>query len=65
MANKLEAKDGYVFAKADKSAVYGALMYLGVHDKPENYIQITTEEAQALEAELRAKAEAEIQENEA
>lgn len=57
MANKLEADEGFVFAKADKSAVYGALMYLGVHDSPDNYIQIPIEEAETLKAEIEAKHE--------
>lgn len=53
MINKIEAQEGYVFAKKDKTAVYGRIMYLGIHDREENYIQIAIEEA----AELKAKIE--------
>ncbi len=61
MANEMKADEGFVFAKADKSAVYGTLMYLGIHDSPDNYIQIPLEEAEALKEEIRAKHEAEME----
>lgn len=61
MVNEMKAKEGYVFAKADKSAVFGNIMYLGINDKAENYIQITIEEAKKLEEEIQAKIQAEIE----
>lgn len=60
MDNEMRAKEGYVFAAADKSAVFGAVMYLGIHDKPENYIEITIEEAEALAKEIEAKEKEQI-----
>ena len=59
MTNEMKADEGFVFAKADKSAVYGTLMYLGIHDSPENYIQIPVAEAEAIKAEIEAKLNAE------
>ena len=56
MKNELNAKEGYVFAKADKSAVYGSIMYLGINDKADNYIQITEAEAKKINEQLEANA---------
>jgi len=55
---EIKAKKGYVFAKADKSAVYDNVLYLGIHDSEDNYIQITKKEAEAIKAELESKLEA-------
>lgn len=49
---ELKAKKGYVFAKADKSAVYDNVIYLGIYDSEDNYIQLSKKEAEALKKEL-------------
>lgn len=54
---QLKSKKGYVFAKADKSAVYDSIMYLGIHDSEDNYIQLSKKEAEALKKELEANHE--------
>lgn len=45
MLNKIESKEGYVFALRDKSEVYDNIIYLGIYDRADNYIEITKEEA--------------------
>lgn len=45
MLNKIESKEGYVFALKDKSAVYDTVIYLGKYDSADNYIEVTKEEA--------------------
>ena len=55
MINKIESKKGYVFALKDKSAVYDNIIYLGIYDSTDNYIQITKEEAEQLKKELEEK----------
>lgn len=45
MLNKIESKEGYVFTKRDKSAVYDNIIYLGKYDSADNYIEVTKEEA--------------------
>ena len=45
MLNKIESKEGYVFSKRDKSAVYDNIIYLGKYDSADNYIEVTKEEA--------------------
>ena len=45
MLNKIESKEGYVFALKDKSAVYDNIIYLGKYDSADNYIEVTKEEA--------------------
>ena len=45
MLNKIECKEGYVFALKDKSEVYDNVIYLGKYDSADNYIQITKKEA--------------------
>ena len=45
MSNKIESKEGYVFALKDKSEVYDNIIYLGKYDSADNYIEITKEEA--------------------
>lgn len=53
---KLEAKTGYKFVRADKSAVYDTIIYLSDIDSVDNYIEVTDEEAEALKESLEAKA---------
>ena len=48
MINTIESKKGYVFALKDKSAVYDNVIYLGIYDSADNYIQVTKEEAEQL-----------------
>lgn len=64
MINKIESKKGYVFALKDKTAVYDNVIYLGIYDSADNYIQITKEEAEQLKKELEEKSLQEIKENE-
>ena len=45
MLNKIESKEGYVFALKDKSEVYDNVIYLGKYDSADNYIEVTKEEA--------------------
>ena len=45
MLNKIESKEGYVFALKDKSEVYDTVIYLGKYDSADNYIEVTKEEA--------------------
>ena len=45
MINVIKAKEGYVFALKDKSEIYDDVIYLGIYDNAENYIQVTKEEA--------------------
>ena len=45
MLNKIESKEGYVFALKDKSEVYDTIIYLGKYDSADNYIEVTKEEA--------------------
>ena len=64
MINKIESKKGYVFALKDKSEVYDNVIYLGIYDSADNYIQITKEEADQLKKELEEKSLQEMKENE-
>lgn len=64
MINKIESKKGYVFALKDKSAVYDNVIYLGIYDNADNYIQITKKEAEQLKKELEEKSLQEMKENE-
>ena len=59
---KIVAKKGYVFAKKDRSTVYDNVIYLGIYDNIENYIEITYAEAQLLRKELEEKSLAEMEE---
>ena len=52
MLNKIESKEGYVFTKRDKSAVYDNVIYLGKYDSADNYIQITKEEATEIKKQI-------------
>ena len=46
---KIVAEDGHVFASVDKSHIYSNEIYLAKDDSPENYIEITDEEAEEIE----------------
>ena len=67
MLNKIESKEGYVFALKDKSAVYDNVIYLGKYDSADNYIQVTKEEAtqirQQIEEAQRREYETSLNEN--
>ena len=67
MLNKIESKEGYVFALKDKSEVYDNVIYLGKYDSADNYIQITKEEAteikKQIEEALNRKYEASLKQN--
>lgn len=52
MLNKIECKEGYVFSKRDKSAVYDNIIYLGKYDSADNYIEVTKEEAKQIEKQI-------------
>ena len=52
MLNKIESKEGYVFSKRDKSAVYDTVIYLGKYDSADNYIEITKEEATEIKKQI-------------
>ena len=64
MVNKIESKKGYVFALKDKSEVYDNVIYLGIYDSADNYIQITKKEAEQIKKELEEKSLQEMKENE-
>ena len=67
MLNKIESKEGYVFALKDKSAVYDNIIYLGKYDSADNYIEVTKEEAiqirQQIEEAQRKEYEASLNKN--
>lgn len=68
MLNKIESKEGYVFALKDKSEVYDNIIYLGKYDSADNYIEVTKEEAiqirqQIEEAHKIAEYEASLNKN--
>ena len=67
MLNKIESKEGYVFALKDKSAVYDNVIYLGKYDSADNYIEVTKEEAiqikQEIEEAQRKEYEASLKQN--
>ena len=48
--NKITAEEGHVFASTDKSRVFSNEMYLGKEDSPDNYVEITVEEAEAIQS---------------
>ena len=52
MLNKIECKEGYVFSKRDKSAVYDNVIYLGKYDSADNYIEVTKEEATEIRKQI-------------
>ena len=67
MLNKIESKEGYVFALKDKSEVYDNVIYLGKYDSADNYIEVTKEEAtkikKQIEEALRRDYEASLNKN--
>ena len=67
MLNKIESKEGYVFSKRDKSAVYDTVIYLGKYDSADNYIEVTKEEAiqirQQIEEAQRREYEASLKQD--
>ena len=67
MLNKIESKEGYVFALKDKSEVFDNIIYLGIYDSADNYIEITKEEAtkirKQIEEAYRREYEAPLNEN--
>ena len=52
MINVIKAKEGYVFALKDKSEIYDDVIYLGIYDNAENYIQVTKEEATQIRQQI-------------
>jgi hypothetical protein len=52
---KLTAKEGYVFALKDRTAVYDNLIYLSDIDSEDRYIELTKEEGEKLKKELEEK----------
>ena len=48
MLRVMKARDGYTFANNDRTQVVGALLYLGIYDSPENYVEITLDEANEI-----------------
>ena len=57
MLNKIECKEGYVFALKDKSEVYDNVIYLGKYDSADNYIEINKEEAIQIRKQIEHKIE--------
>ena len=52
MLNKIESKEGYVFALKDKSMIFDNVIYLGKYDSADNYIEVTKEEAIQIEKQI-------------
>jgi len=52
MSNEYIADNGFVFALKDLSEVYDNILYLGKYDDPDNYVQITIEEAEQIKAKI-------------
>ena len=52
MLNKIESKEGYVFALKDKSMIFDTIIYLGKYDSADNYIEITKEEATEIRKQI-------------
>ena len=67
MLNKIESKEGYVFALKDKSMIFNNIMILGICDSADNYIEVTKEEAtqirQQIEEASRREYEASLNKN--
>lgn len=67
MLNKIECKEGYVFALKDKSMIFDNIIYLGKYDSADNYIQVTKEEAtnmvKQIEEAQRREYEASLKQN--
>ncbi|MDR1883724.1 MAG: hypothetical protein LBR26_13210 [Prevotella sp.] len=43
---RIVAGNGYVLASKDKSQVFGSVIYLGINDSADNYIEIPVDEAE-------------------
>lgn len=52
----LTSKKGHVFARADRTAVYGHNLYLSDIDSTSNYVELTEEEGKELRAKLDEEA---------
>ena len=52
---KLTAKEGYVFALKDRTAVYDNIIYLSDIDSEDRYIELTKDEGDKLKKELEEK----------
>lgn len=52
MLNKIESKEGYVFALKDKSMIFDTVIYLGKYDSADNYIEVTKEEATEISKQI-------------
>lgn len=52
MLNKIESKEGYVFALKDKSMIFDNIIYLGKYDSADNYIEVTINEAKEIEKQI-------------
>lgn len=52
---KLTAKEGYVFALKDKTAVYDSIIYLSDIDSKDRYIEVTKDEGESLKKQLEAQ----------
>jgi len=63
MIEEYKADDGFVFALKDLSEVYDNILYLGKYDDPNNYVQITIEEAEQIKAKQLETEELETQIN--
>jgi|GEM_PF-4539683 len=46
--NKHEAKKNHVFASKDKTKVFSNILFLGVKDSIDNYVEVTIEEAEEI-----------------
>ena len=57
MINVIKAKEGYVFALKDKSEIYDDIIYLGIYDNAENYIEVTKEEATQIRQQIEKQIE--------
>ena len=57
MIKKIESQNGYVFALKDKTAVYENVIYLGIYDSKDNYIEVTLEEARKIKAKIQENEE--------
>ncbi len=54
--NKHEAKKNHVFASKDKTKVFSNILFLGVNDSIDNYIEVSVEEAKEIrEAQRKLK----------
>ena len=60
MLRVMKARDGYTFANNYRTQKKKEILYLGIYDSPENYVEITLDEAneitrqnEELKAEMR------------